>query len=134
MAAFYAMDLDGVMQFYSDDVDYLSHAPIDIIPHLGHRRTKPQLRETFAKVYSRYSSMRYDVLDLIAEDDRVATIVRIYFQKMLRDRIVQIDIANFYTLRDGLIIKQREFLDSFDLVQQVLEIDLSGILRNGGGA
>ncbi len=126
---FYAMDLDGLMAFYSDDIDYVSFAPVDIIPHLGNRRGKAQLRETFKIIHSRYSRMRYEVQAMIAEEDRVATIVRVFFQKALRDRIVQMDIANFYTLRDGLIMQQREFLDSYDLVQQVLEVDIASLFR-----
>ena len=126
---FYAMDLDGLMAFYSDDIDYVSFVPVDIIPHLGHRRGKAQLRETFRIIHSRYSRMRYEVQAMIAEEDRVATIVRVFFQKALRDRIVQMDIANLYTLRDGLIVQQREFLDSYDLVQQVLEVDIASLLR-----
>lgn len=127
-AAFYAMDLDRAMAFYSESVDYVSFAPIDIIPHLGHRHSKAQLRETFAAVYSRYESMRYEVLSIVAEDDRVATIVRVFLQKINRDRIVQLDIANFYKLQDGLIVQQREFFDSYDLVQQVLEVDIGAAI------
>ncbi len=129
---FYAMDLDGLMAFYSDNIDYVSFVPVDIIPHLGHRRGKQELRETFQKIHARYSRMRYEVLTMVAEEDRVATIVRIFFQKALRDRIVQIDVANFYTLRDGLIEQQREFLDSYDMVQQVLEIDIASTLGAPG--
>lgn len=129
LKVFYEMDLDGLMEFYSDDVDYVSFAPVDIIPHLGNRRGKPQLRETFKTIHSRYSRMRYEILTMIAEEDRIATIVRVFFQKALRDRIVQMDIANFYTLRDGLIVQQREFLDSYDLVQQVLEVDIASVIK-----
>lgn len=129
---FYSLDLENAMAFYADDVDYVSHVPVDILPHLGQRRGKAEIRDTFARVYSRYSSMRYEIQVMVAEEDRVALISRVFFQKALRDRIVQMDIANFYTLRDGLIVKQREFLDSYDLVQQVLEIDIAGALQLPG--
>lgn len=129
--AFYSLDLEKAMKFYADDVDYVSHVPVDILPHLGQRRGKAEVRETFARVYSRYSSMRYEIQVMVADEDRVALISRVFFQKVLRDRIVQMDIANFYTLREGLIVKQREFLDSYDLVQQVLEIDIASALRLG---
>jgi ketosteroid isomerase-like protein len=41
---------------------------------------------------------------------------------------VQFDVAVFYTLRDGRIAQIREVIDSFDLVQQVLERDLAALL------
>jgi hypothetical protein len=45
---------------------------------------------------------------------------------------MQFDVAVFYTLRDGQIAQIREILDSFDLVQQVLETDVSAILAERG--
>ena len=37
-------------------------------------------------------------------------------------------MAVFYTLRDGRIAQIREILDSFDLVQQILERDVAAVL------
>jgi ketosteroid isomerase-like protein len=41
---------------------------------------------------------------------------------------VQFDIAAFYTFRDGRISEIREIMDTFDLVQQVLERDVAAVL------
>jgi ketosteroid isomerase-like protein len=43
---------------------------------------------------------------------------------------VQFDIAVFYTLRDGRIAQIREVMDSFDLVQQLLERDVAADLTD----
>ena len=45
---------------------------------------------------------------------------------------MQFDVAVFYTLREGRIAQIREILNSFDLVQQVLETDVSAILSERG--
>jgi len=42
--------------------------------------------------------------------------------------MVQFDMAAFYTLRDGRIARIREILDTFDLVEQVLERDVASVL------
>jgi uncharacterized protein len=42
--------------------------------------------------------------------------------------MVQFDIAGFYTLRDGKISQIREIIDTFDLVQQLLERDVAAML------
>jgi hypothetical protein len=74
--------------------------------------------------------MRYEVPILVAEDDRVAANIRVYFRKSSNDRVVQFDIAAFYTFRDGLIAEIREIMDTFDLVQQVLERDVASDLTD----
>ena len=65
-----------------------------------------------------------------AEADKVATHIRVFFRKSSNDRIVQFDIAAFYTLRDGRIAQIREIMDTFDLVQQLLERDVGAVLAD----
>jgi hypothetical protein len=125
---FCAGDIEGALGRCSDDVDFLSHAPIDILPHMGPRHGKADLKEMWQTIHARYSGIRYEAPVMVAEGDKVAAYLRAFFRKRSNDRIVQFDTAVFYTLRDGLITRIREIIDSFDLVQQVLERDLSAEL------
>ena len=127
---FYSGDIEGALARLSDDIDYIAAAPIDILPHLGHRRGKAQIREMWQIVHARYSGMRYKLPFIVAEGDKVATLIRAFFRKRGNDRIVQFDIAVFFTLRDGRIAQIREVIDSFDLVQQVLERDVVAVLAD----
>jgi uncharacterized protein len=128
--AFYSGDIEGALDRCSDDIDFIANAPIDILPHMGHRHGKAEVRQMWQTVHARYSSMRYEVPIIVAEGDKVAANIRVFFRKSSNDRIVQFDIAAFYTLRDGRISEIREIMDSFDLVQQVLERDVAAILIN----
>jgi ketosteroid isomerase-like protein len=125
---FYAGDIEGALARCTDDIDYLASAPIDILPHLGHHRGKAEVREMWRTVRSRFSSMRYELPVIVAEGDKVATHLRAFFRKRSNDRVIQFDIAVFFTLRDGRIAQIREVMDSFDLVQQILERDLAAML------
>ena len=125
---FYSGDVEGALARCSDDIDFVANAPIDILPHMGHRHGKAEVRQMWQTVHARYSSMRYEVPIIVAEDDKVAVIIRAFFRKSSNDRIVQFDIAAFYTLRDGRVSQIREVMDSFDLVQQVLERDVAADL------
>ena len=126
--AFYAGDIEGALARCSDDVDFVANAPIDILPHMGHHRGKDELRTMWQTIHARYSNMRYEVPILVAEGDRVAANIRVFFRKSSNDRVVQFDIAAFYTLRDGRIAQIREIMDTFDLVQQLLERDVGAVL------
>ena len=83
---------------------------------MGHRHGKAEVRQMWETVHARYSSMRYEVPIIVAEGDKVAAHIRAFFRKRSNDRIVQFDIAAFYTLRDGRIAQIREIIDTFDLV------------------
>ena len=109
--AFYSGDLEGALACCTDDIDFIAHAPIDILPHMGHRRGKAEVAEMWRIVHARYSSMRYEVPMMVAEKDNVAATIRVFFRKRSNDRMVQIDIADFYTFRDGRICQIHQFLD-----------------------
>ena len=128
---YYAGDVEGALARCTDDVDFIANAPIDILPHLGHRHGKAEVGEMWRTVHARYSSMRYEVPIIVAEGDKVAVNIRVFFRKSTNERIVQFDIAAFYTLRDdGRIAQIREIMDTFDLVLQVLERDVTAILTD----
>ena len=125
---FYSGDIEGALSRCSDEVEFFANAPIDILPHMGHHRGKAELREMWQTVHSRYSGMRHEVPTIVADGDKVAACIRVFFRKRSNGRIVQFDLAVFYTLRDGRVVQIREIIDTFDVVQQVLECDVAAVL------
>ena len=131
--AFYAGDIERALTFCSDDVDFFSNAPIDILPHLGHHHGKDDVRQMWKTVHERYSSMRYELPFIAVEDDKVAVQLRAYFGKRRNGRIVQFDIAIFFALRDGTVVRIREIIDTFDLIEQVVERDVAELIAGKPG-
>jgi ketosteroid isomerase-like protein len=125
---FYSGDIDGALARCTDDITFTANAPVDLLPHMGRRQGKAAMREMWTAVHARYSEMRYEVPIIVAEADKVAALLRVFFRKRTNRRVVQFDIATFFTLRDGLIAEIREVIDTFDLVEQVLERDVSAVL------
>ena len=126
--AIYGRDVARAATFYHDDIDYIGYAPIEFFPGMGAKRGRSDLMRAIASLHERYSSMRHEVEFIAAEGDTVATLVRVHLQKQGNARIVQFQVANFFRLKDGLIAQQRQFIDSFDVLQQVMEVDLSDVL------
>jgi ketosteroid isomerase-like protein len=128
LEVFYSGDIDGALARCTDDIEFTANAPVDLLPHMGHRQGKAAMREMWTAVHARYSDMRCEVPIIVAEGDKVAVLLRVFFHKRSNRRVVQFDIATFFTLRDGLIAEIREVIDTFDLVEQVLERDVSAVL------
>ncbi len=126
--AFFAGDIESALALCSDDIDFFSNAPVDILPHLGHHRGKDDVRQMWKTVHERYSSMRNEMPFIVAEDDKVAVQLRAFFVKRLNNRTVQFDVAGFFTLVDGKIVRIREIIDTFDLIQQVVERDFISLI------
>jgi len=131
LAAITRSDLDAALSHCTDDVDFLTHAPIDVLPHMGPRRGKAELRRLWETVDARYSEIRYQLPQVVAEGDSVAIYLRAFFRKRSNGRVVQFDMAVFYHFHDGLISQIREIIDSYDLVQQVLEREIGPLITGG---
>jgi uncharacterized protein len=101
---------------------------IDILPHMGQHRGKDNVRKAWQTIRSRYSGMRHEVRTIVTEGEAVAAHVRVFLTKRTSGRIIQFDGAMFFRLRNGRIASIRQIIDTFDLVQQVVERDLSALL------
>jgi uncharacterized protein len=123
--AFYSGDADAAMACCDGDIDSITHAPIDLFPHLGHKHGKDWVAEAIRIQQKRYSDRKYEMKVIAVEGDKVATMQYISLRKRNDDRIVHLETAEFFTMRNGLILVHRSFFDSFDLVQQLLGKDLT---------
>jgi uncharacterized protein len=78
-------DLEAALSCCTDDVDFLTHAPIDVLPHMGPRHGKQELGEFWRTVQERYAEIRYEVPQIVAEGDTVAAYLRVFFRKRSND-------------------------------------------------
>lgn len=124
LAAFYSGNVDIALANCAEDIDYICYAPTGILPHLGYRRGKAETEATWRAMVDRYPKMRHEIRFIVADDNKAAVIIRVHYHKRDSDRVVQMDVADFYTFRNGLIVEIRQFLDSFDLVEQVIEREI----------
>ena len=130
LKACYAGDVERAASYYDEDIDFIAYLPIDVFPLLGQRRGKAAMLTTLAELHARYAQANYEVLSIVAEDDRVAVTLDLRLSARQGGRVIRVQIANFYTLRNGRIHVYRQFTDSFDAVQQKLRRDMTEALRH----
>ena|ERR1700760_120971 len=123
--AFYSGDVETATACCDEEVDSVAYAPVDLFPHLGHKRGSAWVAEAIRTQQERYSSRKCEIKFIVAEGDKVATMQSLGLRKRNDDRMVHLETAEFFTMREGRILIHRSFFDSFDLVQQLLGRDLT---------
>jgi uncharacterized protein len=123
--AFYSGDIEGAEACCDEELDSITYAPIELFPHLGHKHGRDWVEQAIRTQQERYSSRKYDIKLLAVDGDNVATMQYVSLRKRSDDRVVHLESAEFFTLRDGRILIHRSFFDSFDFVQQLLGKDLT---------
>ena len=120
-------DLERIMSFVSDDVDWLVQGPIDIFAFLGQRRGKTAVLDGFAEIGRKMNVTGYKVETLLVDGDRAAALIRLTATVRVTGKTVSVRTSQFSRFRDGKVIEMRSILDSYDMVEQVLgrSIDLA---------
>lgn len=124
--AFYAGDAARMEQCCDDAFTSLVYAPVEVFPHLGLKQGKAWVAKAIQIQQERYSSRRHIIDFVVANETHGAAFVQATLTKRSDQRIIRLNIGEFFTLRSGRIAEHRSLFDSFDLVQQLIGDDMTG--------
>lgn len=117
--------VDECLSLVGEDVDFVSYAPVDVFPYLGRKKGKAALAQAMRAVHAEYEYITYQPFFTVVEDDAAAVILLARLKQRATGRTIQLFVADFLRLKDGKIYEIRQFMDSFDAVQQALGHELS---------
>jgi len=124
---FSAGNLDELAAMFDENVDFVSNAPIEVFPYLGHRIGRTQVMKALKVVHDEFNSIEYLPLKIIVDDQSAGVIVSIRLTQRVTGRLIRVFAAHFLQFKDNRISEYRAFLDTFEAVQQVVgrEFDVS---------
>jgi ketosteroid isomerase-like protein len=122
--AYAQRDFERVAAFIHDDIDWVIYAPISIFPFAGQRHGRAAVLQAMAGIAANYALDSYKPEVIIVEGDRAAVISDVGFTQRATNRLLRFRVANFLRIQDGRVIEFREFINSFDVVEQALGREL----------
>jgi ketosteroid isomerase-like protein len=109
--AFMQGDADKLLSFMDEDIDWQIAGP-DSIPFAGSNRGKNAVRRVLEKSFATVKNQQPEVRDVVAQGDTVTVIGHERGQCSTNDQEYESFWIHVFTLRDGKIIKFREYLDT----------------------
>ncbi len=127
-AAFKRGQIDFVLNSLDDDIEFISNAPIEIFPFLGHRRGKPAVAEAIKGAHEEFDILSYEPVSALVEAEQAAVMLFARGVSRKTGRSLQLAVAHFLKFRNDKIVELREFMDSFSAAEQMLghSLDLGG--------
>ena len=122
--AYKRRDIGRVAALIHDDIDWVMYAPVAVFPFAGPRRGRQAVLETLAAIGERFEVESYKREVVIVDGDRAAVMSDVTFKQRATGRILRFRVANFLRFQDGRVIEFREFIDTFDVVEQALGREL----------
>jgi len=122
--AYERRDFERVAAVIHDDIDWIIYGPVLVFPFAGPRRGRNDVLKALAAVAESYVVESYKREVIIIEGDRAAVMSDASFRQRATNRMLRFRIANFLRFQDGRLIEFREFINSFDVVEQALGHEL----------
>jgi ketosteroid isomerase-like protein len=125
--AFSAGRLELLADVFDENVDFISNAPTEVFPYLGHRVGKTEVIRTLHAVHREFESLTFLPIWIVTEKDTAGVILSVHATQRATGRVIRFFAAHFLRFRDERIIEYRSIMDSFEAIQQVLgrEFDLN---------
>jgi len=103
-AAFQRRDIDAIAAYYAPD------AKVTASDFCHPREGRAEVARTYKGIFAAVPDAVDDVQDYIVQKDRVA--VRFIFRGHIGGHAVAVPIADFFTVRDGLIVRDDGVFDN----------------------
>jgi ketosteroid isomerase-like protein len=120
-AAYARGDGERMAALIDDDVDFVIHGPVQVFPFAGHHQGKGAVLEALGRIANDYLLESYVPQVTVVEGDHAAVMSDVAFKQRSSGRTLRFHIADFLRFRDGRLVEFREFMNTFDVVQQALD-------------
>lgn len=124
-------DVQRVMSFIDDKVEWILQGPIDVFAFFGMRRGKAAVLEGYREIADKLEVVGYEVEALLVDGDRAAAMIRLTSIVRATGRRMSVRTTQFSRWRDGKIVDMRAVCDTYDLVEQTLGVPLAGSANAG---
>ena len=110
-----------IAAYLSDDVDWMSMGPVEMLSFCGPRRGKAAVTEVFERLIPAVVDVTSYLTDILLVDgDRAAGLNRLTGRLHATGRVITCRLANFMRFRDGKICEYRSLMDSFAAVEEFI--------------
>ena len=88
---------------------YAADAQINASDYCKPRRGQSEVQRLYQSLFKAYPDVVVNVRDYVAEGDRVAVVIKVIIR--INGEVVEVPIADFFTVRDGRIVNDDGYFD-----------------------
>jgi len=104
-----------------EDVEWAVYGPIDMFPFLGARRGREAVVEAVRKIADNVTVRKFERERVLLGVDSAASMLRYSLTLRDQNKPISTRLAHFAQFKAGRLSSIRVLVDTFDLVEQVLE-------------
>jgi ketosteroid isomerase-like protein len=115
-------DASKLRPMLADDVEWTVFGPVDYFPFFGPRKGKEAVVETMCnQVADHLRLVSCSPERMLVDGNKAASLVRVTAEHIPSGRTLAFRLAQFTKFKGGKLLEMRAILDSFDVVEQVMD-------------
>jgi len=128
-------DASKLRPMLADDVEWIVFGPIDYFPFFGHRKGRDAVIDAMCTQIADQMRLQNCTCErMLVEGNKAASLLRLTATHIPSGRTIAFRMAQFIKFRGGKLVEMRAILDSFDVVEQVLDAAQAPPLPTAMGA
>jgi hypothetical protein len=116
-AAFSRGDIPALLNTLTEDVDWFTPGPPDILPYAGSRRGREGVAQFFAQLAEAEETELFEIQEFIAQGDKVAATGKYRGRIKASGQSYEGELAHIFTLKGGKIARFHEYIDTTAAVE-----------------
>lgn len=111
--------LDVVLDRIDDDIEFIVHAPPDIVAPRPRQKGKAALGVILLQVQAEFEYLSYRPHVIAGNGTTAAVAIAARLRRRSTGEIVDLFVADFVRFRDGLLVELLEFVDYAEAIEQI---------------
>lgn len=124
-AACVQRDFAQASELIDESVEWMIYAPVTVFPFAGPRRGREAAVQALREIMEAYAVEHFEREIVVAQGEQVAVMAAVRVRQRATQRCLRYRCADFMRFKDGRLIAFRHFINSFDVVEQVLGRELA---------
>lgn len=105
-------DIEGLLEALTDDVEWITPGPPDIMPVAGKRRGRKQVAQFFTALEELEDVQSFEVEEVIAQGDKVVAMIKYRGRVKATGKPVESDLVHVFSFDQGKVKRFREYFDT----------------------
>lgn len=115
-AAFGGHDIPGILALLHEDIVIEFYGP-EVIPYAGTYRGKEEAKQFFETVLSSIDINQFEPEEMLSDKDKVIVTGHLNLTTKSTARVIDSDFVHVITLKDGLWLRFRDFMNTAEAVK-----------------
>ena len=111
-SSFKTGDIEGVLKVLTDDVEWITPGPLELMPVAGTRRGRQEVAEFFSTLNEQEDVELFEPEEYIAQRDKVVVLIKYRGRVRATGKKVESDLVHLFTFANGKIKRFREYYDT----------------------